>query len=57
MAGVGRLSTLASRERYRSKNKESLAIKRKINYYKQRIKELEKELKEIEEKEAKKKNE
>ena len=50
MSGMGRLSTLASRERYRYKNKESLAIKRRINYYKQKVKDSKKELKELEEK-------
>ena len=50
MAGMGRLSTLASRERYRSKNKERLAIIRTLNYYKQKVKESEKKLKELEQK-------
>ena len=53
MVGVGRLSALASRERYRAKNRESLAIKRRINYYKRKVKDSEKELKELEKKEAK----
>lgn len=46
MTGARRLSQMASVERYRTKNKESLNIKRKINYYKQKIKMLQKELKE-----------
>ncbi len=50
MAGMGRLSTLASRERYRIKNKERLAIIRTLNYYKQKVKESEKKLKELEQK-------
>ncbi len=47
---TGRLSNQASQERYRSKNKERLTIICRINYYKRKVKESEKELKEFEKK-------
>ena len=51
---AGRLSRFASGKRYRSKNKERLTIITRINYYKRKLKESEKKLKELEETEAKK---
>ncbi len=50
MAGVGRLSNQASQQRYRSKNRERITINRKINYRKQKIRQYEKEIKELQKK-------
>ena len=47
---TGQLASLASRERYRIKNKERLAITRRVNYYKRKLKESEEKLKEFEKK-------
>ena len=48
MVAVAQLSRIKSGERYRLKNKKRLNITRRINYYKKKVQQAEKELIEFE---------